>query len=112
MTTTSDLAKLEAQITELQAKRDAILDEHRTTKLNEVKAIVKQFRFTASDLGLAAAGTRGKGATAAVKAVHEARYANPADPKQTWHGKKGPKPSWVKAHLETGGNLEDLLIKK
>ena len=110
MTTTSDLAKLEAQIAELQAKRDAILDEHRATKLNEVKSIVKQFGFTASDLGLAATGTRSKGATA--KVVHEARYANPTDPKQTWHGKKGPKPSWVKAHLGNGGNLEDLLIKK
>ena len=109
MTTTSDLAKLEAQIAELQAKRDAILDEHRATKLNEVKAIVKQFSFTASDLGLAATGTRGKG-VATVKAVHEARYANLTNPSQTWHGGKGPRPLWVRAHLEAGGKLEDLLI--
>jgi DNA-binding protein H-NS len=39
-------------------------------------------------------------------------YANPADTSQTWAGGKGARPKWVKSHLEAGGKLEDLLIKK
>lgn len=37
-------------------------------------------------------------------------YANPADPRQTWGG-QGRRPDWAKAHLEGGGDLEDLRVK-
>jgi DNA-binding protein H-NS len=105
---TTDLNKLEAQIAELQAKKQAILDEQRDTKLQEVKAIVHQFGFTAADLGLSTS----TGKKAATKTKLEARYANPKDATQTWHGGKGARPKWVKEHLEANGKLEDLLIKK
>ena len=37
------------------------------------------------------------------------KYANPADPAQTWTG-RGRKPNWVIAALEEGKSLEDLAI--
>jgi DNA-binding protein H-NS len=107
----SELTTIDAQIAELQERRTAILNKERAAKLDEVKDIVKQFGFTASDLGLSTTGRRGKSA-ASVKVVHDSKYANPADPSQTWHGMKGPRPKWVRNHLDAGGKLEDLLIKK
>lgn len=38
-----------------------------------------------------------------------AKYANPADPSQTWTG-KGRKPKWVIDALDAGKNVEDLEI--
>lgn len=37
------------------------------------------------------------------------KYANPADPSQTWTG-RGRKPKWVEALLASGKTLEDLAI--
>ena len=37
------------------------------------------------------------------------KYANPADPSQTWTG-RGRKPKWVEALLASGKTLEDLTI--
>ena len=37
------------------------------------------------------------------------KYANPADPNQTWTG-RGRKPKWVEALLVSGKTLEDLAI--
>lgn len=37
------------------------------------------------------------------------KYANPADPSQTWTG-RGRKPLWVVAALEEGKSLDDLAI--
>ncbi|MZR14268.1 H-NS histone family protein [Maritimibacter sp. DP07] len=39
------------------------------------------------------------------------KFANPNAPEQTWTG-RGRKPKWVEAHLEAGGTLEDIEIKK
>lgn len=104
---TTDISKLDAQIADLQAKKKALLDEQRDVTLAEVKAIVHQFGFSATDLGLATAGKK-----AATKTKLEAKYVNPKDSTQTWHGARGAKPKWVKEFLEGGGKLESLLIKK
>jgi len=37
------------------------------------------------------------------------KYANPKDASQTWTG-KGRRPSWVIAHLDAGGSLEEISI--
>lgn len=49
-------------------------------------------------------------APAKVRRPAKPKYADPADPTRTWTG-RGLKPKWAKAHLEAGGQLEDLLIK-
>ena len=43
------------------------------------------------------------------KTKAEPKYANPADPNQTWTG-RGRKPKWVEALLVSGKTLEDLAI--
>ncbi|WP_042252326.1 H-NS family nucleoid-associated regulatory protein [Paracoccus sp. PAMC 22219] len=37
------------------------------------------------------------------------KYANPQDPTMTWTG-RGRKPRWVQENLESGKELDDLLI--
>lgn len=104
------LEQIDAQLAELQAKKLSILNTQRAAKLDEVKAIVRQFGFTAKELGLG--GAAEKPAKASNAPVNPAKYANPANPQQQWAGGKGARPLWVKAHLNNGGKLEDLEIKK
>jgi len=103
----TELEKLDVQIKDLQEKRKSILDGQRSDKLKEAKALIAQFGFTASDLGLSAGKKK-----AADKTKAEAKYANPKDASQTWSGGKGRKPLWVTQHLAAGGNIAELEIKK
>lgn len=98
----NDIESIEKEIVALQAKKQAMLESQKVEKLKEVKNLIRQFGFTASELGL-------KGS--AKKTQAEPKYANPANPEQTWAGGKGARPLWVKKHLEMGGNLEDFEIK-
>jgi len=95
-----DVHTIDEQIEALQAKKKALLDGQRKDALQQVKQAIRTYGFTASELGLG--GTTGK--------KREAKYANPADPQQTWGG--GAQPKWVKQHLAQGGTLADLLIKR
>ncbi len=103
-----DLQEIELEIASLQKKKQAILDSKRATVLEETRTNVRLYGFTSAELGF------GKISGAPVKSLigKEAKYANPENTSQTWHGGKGPKPHWVKAHLENGGNLDSILIKK
>ena len=38
-----------------------------------------------------------------------AKYANPANPSETWTG-RGRKPRWIEAALASGKSIDDLLI--
>lgn len=106
-TNTESLDLIEAQLAELQAKKLSILNTQRVAKLDEVKAIVRQFGFSAKELGLSGSADKQSSSTPRV-----AKYANPANPQQQWAGGKGARPLWVKAHLNNGGTLEDLEIKR
>ncbi len=99
------LGQLDQQIAELQSRRQAILDAQRAQVLEDTRNNIRRFGLTAHELGLS---TKSK----AVTVVREARYANPANPSQTWPGGKGKRPGWVREHLERGGQLEELLIKR
>lgn len=46
---------------------------------------------------------------AKAKSVVAPKYANPADPLQTWSG-RGRKPAWVVAALDSGKSMDDLAI--
>jgi len=102
--TPDSIVQIDAQLAELQSKRLALLERQKSAKLEDVKLAIKQFGFTAKELGLAV-----KGKATTLKG--EPRYANPANPEQTWAGGKGARPLWVKAHLDKGGGLEDLALK-
>lgn len=61
----------------------------------------KALGFTLSDLVNASPVRKRKPA--------RAKYANPANPSETWTG-RGRKPRWVEAALKSGKLLTDLLI--
>ena len=43
------------------------------------------------------------------KSVKPPKYRDPQDPSNTWSG-YGRQPEWMKAHIDNGGNKDDLLI--
>ena len=99
---TNDIESIDKEIAALKSRRQAVLDAQRAEKLKEIKNLIRQFGFTAAEVGL-------KGSTKKSRA--QPKYANPADPGQTWAGGKGARPLWVREHLRKGGKLEDLAIR-
>ena len=106
---TTDIQKIENQIAELQEKKEKLLQEQRSSKLKEAKEIIKQFGFTANDLGLTTGSN--KKSSGANKTQLEPKYQHPTDNSLKWVG-RGAYPKWVKDFLAGGGGLVDLEIKK
>lgn len=76
-------------------------DRERRAALAEVEAFARERGLSAADLAdLLGKRTRRPAA---------AKYANPADPSQTWTG-RGRRPRWVEAALADGKGLDDLAI--
>jgi DNA-binding protein H-NS len=69
--------------------------------LAELEATARKNGFTLSEL----TGEIGK----RKRAPAAAKYANPADPSQTWSG-RGRKPRWMQAALHNGQSPEDMMI--
>ncbi|MDE2344746.1 MAG: H-NS histone family protein [Betaproteobacteria bacterium] len=99
------LEQLDQQIAQLQAKRHEILSEKRAQVLEELRATIRLYGFSAHELGMGSSSGKIK------SAPRDAKYANPQNPSQTWAGGKGKRPNWVRQHLEQGRKLEELLIK-
>ena len=76
-------------------------DRERRKALAEVEAFARERGLTAADLSEISVRKTRKPATA--------KYANPADPSQTWTG-RGRRPRWADAALAAGKSLEDLAI--
>lgn len=49
------------------------------------------------------------GGKSGAKSKSPPKYANPADPTQTWTG-RGRQPGWIKSALKKGKKLEDMAI--
>ncbi len=60
---------------------------------------VKEFGYSLDEV-VTASGKGSKGV---------AKYANPADPSQTWTG-RGRKPNWVLDALKAGKSLDDMML--
>ena len=100
---------IDAEINALQAKKQQMLEAKRTDALQKVLKLVSAFGFTAQELGLVAPA---KASSTPSKTKLPAKYRNPNNPAETWHGSKGPKPKWVRAFLDNGGVLDNILIQK
>ena len=105
MNNMNEIQTIEEQIAALQAQKKALLESERKEALKQVKQSIQSFNFTASELGLSAAGGRAAG-----RAKREPIYRNPHNANETWAG--GAKPKWVQAFLANGGNIEDCRIQK
>lgn len=76
-------------------------DRARKKALAEADAVVRQHGFTIEQLlGKPAKSTR---------SLAVPKYANPANPEQTWTG-RGRKPKWIIEALDSGKSLDDMAI--
>lgn len=80
--------------------------EEKKTLMNQFKAMAAQSGLTLEEvLGMEASKKR-KGSEGKVAP----KYRDPNDTSQVWTGRGRP-PAWVQAHLDHGGNKDDLLIR-
>ncbi|MGF1547553.1 MAG: H-NS histone family protein [Thiotrichales bacterium] len=107
--------EIQAKIDELLAEKSRLLNEQRPTALEEVKALIQIYGFTANELGVTRAPRAAKSAPApkqskAVTAKPDSiLYHNPKDRSMTWSSSnRGQKPKWLRDYLEKGGLLENL----
>lgn len=109
----TQIDELDQEIAALQAKKKTLLDKNRTEALATTRANVARYGFTAYELGVSMAmpPKAKESAPSALKPKAPAKYANPANPVQTWAGGKGARPLWVQSHLAAGKSIDDLLIK-
>ena len=93
-----ELKELQSQI----AKAIASFEERQKKKaLAELEDKAREMGFSLSEL----TGTTGR----RKRAPAAPKYANPADPSQTWTG-RGRKPKWMVEALAAGKSPEDMLI--
>lgn len=96
------LEELEAHRKEVEAAIKGYEKKRKADALSAVRETAKQHGFTLEEL---------LGAKPATKSASKGapKYANPADPSQTWTG-RGRQPNWVKAALAEGRTLESMAI--
>ncbi len=96
------LDELQAYQKEVEAAIKGYEKKRKADALAAVRATAKEHGFTLEELlgGKAPAKSGAKGV---------AKYANPADPSQTWTG-RGRQPNWVKEALAAGKSLESMAI--
>jgi DNA-binding protein H-NS len=97
-----NLEELQAYQKEVEAAIKGYEKKRRADALAAVRETAKQHGFTLEELmgGKPAAKSATKGI---------AKYANPADPTQTWTG-RGRQPGWVKEALAAGKPLSSMAI--
>ncbi len=99
-------------IAELKDLQDEIVIQMELRGREERQKLVQEFREKAKTLGISLedllAGQKSKGKTRTTGKV-AAKYANPANPEQTWTG-RGKRPLWVNDCLNGGKSLDDLKV--
>lgn len=93
------------ELRELRGRIDKAIatfdDRRKRDVVSKLEEVAREHGFALSDLSDTLT-SRKRGASAA-------RYANPANPAQTWTG-RGRRPGWVSEALEAGKSLDDLAI--
>ncbi|EIE51185.1 DNA-binding protein [Salipiger aestuarii] len=92
------------ELKKLRADVDRALNTLETRRKADAKRAaeqaVKEFGFSLDEVLTAGSAKGSKGAP---------KYANPANPSQTWTG-RGRKPNWLNDALASGKTLDDLAI--
>lgn len=95
------LAELKALNKRVETAIEDFADREKRQKLAEIEAFARDRGMSLADVtALIGKKTRKPAA---------AKYANPADPSETWTG-RGRRPRWVVAAQEAGKSLDDLAI--
>ncbi len=93
--------ELEELIEQAQKELKTVRAREKNEALKAAKAAAAKFGFSLDELS--GGSTKSKGSKSAPK------YANPADPSQTWSG-RGRKPQWVHDAIGAGKDISDLEI--
>jgi len=98
---TSLSRKISAAIKTYDVRRKAYDVRRKTDAKVAVESLAREHGFSLAELVYEGLDRKGK------KGLP--KFRNPEDTSITWTG-RGPKPWWVAAHLQAGGDLEDLRI--
>lgn len=102
------------QLEKLKKDIENQLERLDSKKLEEARAeaakIAAKFGVELSELAKAPARRKTTKAKSS-RPKGEPKYANPANPSQTWTG-RGRKPKWVQEWIEAGKPIEELEIRK
>lgn len=99
-----ELEKLKMDVEKALSK---VSDKELKAARDEAAKIAAKHGFTLEDIASAPAKTVRKSSVAKTKSAP--KFANPADPKQTWTG-KGRQPVWFKDAVKSGKTPESLAI--
>lgn len=94
------LTDIQAQIEKLQKQADEIRRKEFDAVLADIQEKIRMYGITAEDLGF--------GEPKDMRSVVAPKYKKG---KLIWTG-RGRQPKWVEEHIEAGGKLDDLLIKR
>lgn len=81
-------------------------DRRKKQVLAEVEELVRERGFTLAEVTAAAAGAGRRGGA---KSAGAPKYANPADPSQTWTG-RGRQPGWFAEAVAAGRDRESMRV--
>ena len=98
--------ELKQQAEALLAEAEIVRKQEITEVVQSIKAQMKEYGLTVTDLGLLA--STGQRKVAKSKSTVPAKYRGPNG--ELWAGGLGRKPEWVRAVLAEGKNIEDFLI--
>ena len=108
----ADEKKAAAIHAEAKAKLAAFRAANRGPKLAELKRDIVDYGFTAAELFGEAASNTEKPKAKAKSAKRGPAIVNYKDKNgNTWGGGKGPRPKWVVAIQEAGGDIEEYRVK-
>lgn len=91
---------LEEHANELLRQAKELRDADRGNALDDVKAFIAEWGFTADELGFKLKGEK--------KAKLPAKYKNPLT-NETWCG-RGAMPNWMSEYIKSGASKSDYLI--
>ncbi|NMM10847.1 MAG: H-NS histone family protein [Polaromonas sp.] len=103
----ADQKKAMAALAEANEKLASFRNSNRGPKLAELKQEITNYGFTAIELfGVSALNTTKPNAKAKAPPSTAAIVKYQDDQGNTWGGGKGPRPGWIKAIQEAGGDIE------
>ena len=98
--------ELKQQAETLLAEAEIVRKQEITEVVQSIKAQMKEYGLTVTDLGLLA--STGQRKVAKSKSTAPAKYRGPNG--ELWAGGLGRKPEWVRVIQAEGKNIEDFLI--
>lgn len=96
-------------IAELKTLQKEIVNEMESRGKEERQKLLQEFRDKAKALGISLEELLAVAPKARSAGKVAAKYANPANPEQTWTG-RGKRPLWVGECLAAGKTLDDLKV--